>query len=278
MLLMDRVSGNQLLHTKGRIPFRRFRLVEAEALLLRTFNVWSAHAPTAVAVMRRSHPNPLFRSLLPVADTQNPLPGLQGKTEIVRSRIQQGVLGFLLKINHICEFLNFLGLPMTVRKPSNSGERVKVEMGTIWVQSTRTMCLCGSLCMPASHAYIAFTDAAANSYTCLAVSSEMKKSRPAGRLFLEWLDLLQQVSAVWLQLKGKKPWRTITAVSGPIQQENRRPGLMTRKALTAWAPPRLPAGRLSVSGACVAEIGLVTEAQVSRRIGGRRGPLASTPP
>ncbi len=131
--------------------------------------------------------------------------------------------------------------------------------------------------MPCSHAYIAFNDATAHSHKCLLALSEMKMGRPARRPILEWLDLLQQVSAKWLQLEGKKPWRTVTPASGSIQQENRQLGLMTRKALMALAKPCLPADRLLVSGALVAETGDVAEVQVTVRIDGRRRPLASAP-
>lgn len=131
--------------------------------------------------------------------------------------------------------------------------------------------------MTGSHAYIAFNDAAANSYKCLAVQSEMKMGHPARRPILERLDLLEQVSAKWLQLEGKKPWRTVTPVSGAIQQENRLLGLMTRKALMALVKPCLPADRSLVSGALVVETGHVVEVRVTVRIGGRRWPLASAP-
>lgn len=131
--------------------------------------------------------------------------------------------------------------------------------------------------MTGSHAYIAFNDAAAKSYKCLAVQSEMKMGHPARRPILERLDLLQQVSAKWLQLEGKKPWRTVTPVSGAIQQENRQVGLMTRKALTALAKPCLSADRLLVSRALVAETKHVVEVRVTVRIGWRRWPLASAP-
>ncbi len=141
----------------------------------------------------------------------------------------------------------------------------------------RRKCLYERLCMIGSHAYIAFNDATAHSHKCLAALSEMKMGRPARRPILEWLDLLEQVSAGWLELKGKKPWRTVTLASGAIQQENRRPALMTRKALTALAKPCLSADRLSVSGALVAETRHAAEVRVTVRIGGRRWPLASAP-
>jgi hypothetical protein len=131
--------------------------------------------------------------------------------------------------------------------------------------------------MTGSHAYIAFNDATAHSHRCLLALSEMKMGRPVRRPILRRLDLLAQVSARWLQLEGKKPWRTVTPVSGAIQQENRQLGLMTRKALTALARPCLPVGRSLVSGALVVEPGHVVEVRVTVRIGGRRWPLASAP-
>lgn len=125
--------------------------------------------------------------------------------------------------------------------------------------------------MLASETYIAFTDATASAYKCLTAPSEMKMGHLTGRPILRWLDLLEQVSAGWLQLEGKKPWRTVTPASGAIQQENRQLGLMTRKALTALAKPCFPADRLSVPGAHVPRTDRQAEVRVSGRIGGRHG-------
>lgn len=132
--------------------------------------------------------------------------------------------------------------------------------------------------MPDIGAYIAFNDVAASSCKCLAAPSQTKMGRPPRRPILRRLDLLAQVSARWLQLEGKKPWQTVTPVSGAIQQENRLLGLMTRKALTALAKPCLPADRLSVPAAHVAGTDRRVEVRATERIGGRPGPLASPPP
>lgn len=80
------------------------------------------------------------------------------------------------------------------------------------------------------------------------------------------------------QTTRKKPWRRVTPASGALQQENRLLGLMTRKALTALAEPCLPADRLSVSGALVAETARRADVRATERIGGRHGPLAAAPP
>lgn len=126
--------------------------------------------------------------------------------------------------------------------------------------------------------YHPFNDAVAASRTEVATRSEMQKGRPARRPFLCRLDPLAQVSTDWLQRKGKKPWRTVTPVSGAIQQENRQLGLMTRKALMALAEPCLPVDRLSVPAAQVAGTDRRTEVQATERIGRRPWPLASAPP
>lgn len=129
--------------------------------------------------------------------------------------------------------------------------------------------------MPDIGAYIAFNDVAASSRKCLAASSQTKMGHPARRPILRRLDLLAQVSARWLQLEGKKPWRTVTPASGAIQQENRLLGLMTRKALTASAKPCLPVDRLSVPAAHVAEADRGVEIRATEGIVVRRGPFAS---
>ncbi len=138
-------------------------------------------------------------------------------------------------------------------------------------------CLYERLRMIGSGAYIAFNDVAGNSCKCLAAPSQTKMGRPVRRPILRRLDLLAQVSARWLQVEGKKPWRTVTPVSGSIQQENRQPGPMTRKALKALAKPCLPADRLSVSGAPVVETENLAEVRVAERIGGRRWPIVFAP-
>lgn len=132
--------------------------------------------------------------------------------------------------------------------------------------------------MPRKGAYIPFNDAAAISRTEVTTVSDTQKGRPARRPYLGRLDPLAQVPTDWLQLQGKKPWRTVTPVSGAIQQENRRLGLMTRKALMALAEPCLPVDRLSVPAAQVAGTDRRTEVQATERIGRRPWPLASAPP
>lgn len=106
---------------------------------------------------------------------------------------------------------------------------------------------------------------------------EMKMGHPARQPILKWLDLLAQVAADRLLEKGKKPWRRYIPDRPGIQMENRRLGLMTRKALTALAEPCLPADRLSVSAALVAETGRRMAVQAKERIGGRRRLPASAP-
>ncbi len=139
MLLTDRISKHRLVHFEGKICFHRFPSDQAEALLRWTFGVSSADAPTNVAAMPRQRSNPWSRSLVSFVGTPNALRRLQRKTEGMQTRIQQGVLGFLLKINLVCEFLNFLRPLKNTRKQPKSSGRVMVEIRTIWGRSTHLM-------------------------------------------------------------------------------------------------------------------------------------------
>lgn len=94
---------------------------------------------------------------------------------------------------------------------------------------------------------------------------EMKMGRPARRPISKWLDLLQQVSAAWLQLEGKKPWRRCIPDRPEIQQENRSLGSLASKALTALAGQCFPVASLPVSGVT----GSRPEVRGMERIGGR---------
>lgn len=106
---------------------------------------------------------------------------------------------------------------------------------------------------------------------------DVKTGRVLARPVLRWLDLLKQVSAAWLERKGKKPWRICIPARSEIQQENRPIGPMTPKALTGPAEPCFPPGLMSVSGALVSVKALIVRVRVTERIGGRRGPFASAP-
>ena len=106
---------------------------------------------------------------------------------------------------------------------------------------------------------------------------EPRTGRLAGRPISKWLDPLTQVSAAWLQLKGKKPWRKSIPGDPEIQQENRSLGSLASKALTALAGLCFPADRLSVSGVYVPETDRGTGVSGAGRIGRRRCLTAFAP-
>lgn len=139
MLLTERILKKRLVYFKGKICFHRRPSDQPEALLRWTFGVSSADAPTNVAAMPRRHSNPWSRTLVSFFGTPNALRRLQGKTEGMQTRIRQGVLGFLLKIKLVCEFLHFLSPLKNARKQPKSSGRVMVETRTIWGRSTHLM-------------------------------------------------------------------------------------------------------------------------------------------
>jgi len=110
--------------------------------------------------------------------------------------------------------------------------------------------------------------------------AEVETARPARRT-VSGLGLLAQVSARWLQLEGKKPWRRCMPDCPAVQRKNRPPAPlvtpMTRRALTAGGLSVPLVDRLSVSGALLLRIGLRRPFRGGERIGKREPPRASAP-
>jgi hypothetical protein len=100
---------------------------------------------------------------------------------------------------------------------------------------------------------------------------------PPGKATRMVAGLLAQVTAVWLKLEGKKPWRKCIPARPGIQLENRSFELMTPKALTALAEPCFPADRLSAFRPFVLEAGRSASVGVAERIGRRRRLTAPAP-